>query len=145
MDIIKLPYTSYLDLSVKDFSEFIQNELLKENAPKDSWYNDIGDNIYYYLERYFIKQDIKYDEDINEKLLDLLCESICEYWNWIRSLFPPTLSNEEVFDKWMPEVRAYTYRFLKLRDHKNNNPLDSGLKEVINDVAQYIIKLSLKS
>ena len=55
MDIIKLPYTSYLDLSVKDFSEFIQNELLKENAPKDSWYDDISDNIYYYLERYFIK------------------------------------------------------------------------------------------
>lgn len=81
MDIIKLPYTSYLDLSVKDFSEFIQNELLKENAPKDSWYNDISDNIYYYLERYFIKQDIKYDEHINEELLDLLCESICEYLN----------------------------------------------------------------
>ena len=28
MDIIKLPYTSYLELNVKDFSEFIQNELL---------------------------------------------------------------------------------------------------------------------
>ena len=81
MDIIKLPYTSYLDLSVKDFSEFIQNELLKEKAPRDSWHDDIGDNIYYYLERYFIKKDIKYDEDINEKLLDLLCESICEYLN----------------------------------------------------------------
>ena len=81
MDIIKLPYTSYLDLSVKDFSEFIQNELLKENAPKDSWYDDISDNIYYYLERYFIKQDIKYDEHINEELLDLLCESILEYLN----------------------------------------------------------------
>ena len=81
MDIIKLPYTSYLDLSVKDFSEFIQNELLKENAPKDSWYDDISDNIYYYLERYFIKKDIKYDEYINDKLLDLLCESILEYLN----------------------------------------------------------------
>ena len=81
MDIIKLPYTSYLDLSVKDFSEFIQNELLKENTPKDSWYDDISDNIYYYLERYFIKQDIKYDEYINDKLLDLLCESILEYLN----------------------------------------------------------------
>ena len=81
MDIIKLPYTSYLDLSVKDFSEFIQNELLKENATKDSWYDDISDNIYYYLERYFIKQDIKYDEYINDKLLDLLCESILEYLN----------------------------------------------------------------
>ena len=81
MDIIKLPYISYLDLSVKDFSEFIQNELLKENAPKDSWYDDISDNIYYYLERYFIKQDIKYDEYINDKLLDLLCESILEYLN----------------------------------------------------------------
>ena len=81
MDIIKLPYTSYLELSVKDFSEFIQNELLKENTPKDSWYDDISDNIYYYLERYFIKQDIKYDEYINDKLLDLLCESILEYLN----------------------------------------------------------------
>lgn len=78
MDIIKLPYTSYLDLSVKDFSEFIQNELLKEKVPRDSWH---GDNIYYYLERYFIKQDIKYDEHINEELLDLLCESIWEYLN----------------------------------------------------------------
>lgn len=35
MDIIKLPYTSYLDLSVKDFSEFIQNELLEEKVPRD--------------------------------------------------------------------------------------------------------------
>ena len=81
MDIIKLPYTSYLDLSVKDFSEFIQNELLKENAPKDSWYDDIYDNIYYYLERYFIKKDIKYDEHINVELLDLLCDNIWEYLN----------------------------------------------------------------
>ena len=81
MDIIKLPYTSYLELSVKDFSEFIQNELLKEKVPKDSWYDDIYDNIYYYLEEYFKSKDIKYDEDINEKLLDLLCESICEYLN----------------------------------------------------------------
>lgn len=77
MDIIKLPYTSYLELSVKDFSEFIQNELLKENVPKNSWHDDICDNIYYYLEKYFI--DIKYDEHINEELLDLLCNSICEY------------------------------------------------------------------
>ena len=45
----------------------------------------------------------------------------------------------------MPEANIYTYRFLKLRGHKNNNPLDSNLKEVINDIAQYIIKLSLKS
>ena len=55
MDIIKLPYTSYLEVSIKDFSEFIQNELLEEKAPRDSWHDDIGDNIYYYLERYFIK------------------------------------------------------------------------------------------
>lgn len=41
MDIIKLPYTSYL--SVKDFSEFIQNELLEENVSKDNWHDDIGD------------------------------------------------------------------------------------------------------
>ena len=81
MDIIKLPYTSYLELSVKDFSEFIQNELLKEDTPKDSWYYDIYDNIYYYLEEYFKSKDIKYDEDINDKLLDLLCESIWEYLN----------------------------------------------------------------
>ena len=75
MDIIKLPYTSYLELSVK------QNELLEENVPKDNWHDDIGDNIYYYLERYFIKKDIKYDEHINEELLDLLCDSIWEYLN----------------------------------------------------------------
>ena len=81
MDIIKLPYTSYIEVSIKDFSEFIQNELLKENIPKDSWYDDIGDNIYYYLERYFIKKDIKYDEHINEELLNLLCDSICGYLN----------------------------------------------------------------
>lgn len=72
MDIIKLPY---LELSVKDFSEFIQNELLEENVRHD----DIGDNIYYYLERYFIKKDIKYDEHINEELLDLLCDNIWDY------------------------------------------------------------------
>ena len=79
------------------------------------------------------------------KFIETLKIDTSEYWNWIRSLFPPTLSNEEVFDKWMSEARVYTYRFLKLRGHKNNNPSDSGLKEVINDVAQYIIKLSLKS
>ena len=81
MDIIKLPYTSYLELSVKDFSEFIQNELLEEKVPRDSWYDDIYDNIYYYLEEYFKSKDIKYDEDINDKLLDLLCDSIWEYLN----------------------------------------------------------------
>ena len=79
------------------------------------------------------------------KFIETLKIDTSEYWNCIRNLFPPILSNEEVFDKWMPEARAYTYRFLKLRGHKNNNPSDSGLKEVINDVAQYIIKLSLKS
>lgn len=81
MDIIKLPYTSYLELSVKDFSEFIQNKLLEERVPKDSWHDDIGDNIYYYLEEYFNSKDIKYDEDIIDELLDLLCESIWEYLN----------------------------------------------------------------
>ena len=79
------------------------------------------------------------------KFIEILKIDTSEYWNWIKSLFPPTLSNEEVFDKWMSEARIYTYRFLKLRGYKNNNPLDSSLKEVINDVAQYIIKLSLKS
>ena len=42
---------------------------------------DIGDNIYYYLEEYFKSKDIKYDEYINDKLLDLLCNSIWEYLN----------------------------------------------------------------
>lgn len=81
MDIIKLPYTSYLEVNVKDLSEFIQNELIEEKVPRDSWHDDIGDNIYYYLEGYFRNKDIKYDEDINEELLDLLCESIWEYLN----------------------------------------------------------------
>lgn len=81
MDIIKLPYTSYLEISVKDISEFIQNELLEEKVPRDSWHDDIGDNIYYYLKRYFRNKDIKYDEDINDELLDLLCDSIWEYLN----------------------------------------------------------------
>lgn len=79
------------------------------------------------------------------KFIETLKIDTSEYWNWIKSLFPSTLSNEEVFDKWMPEARIYTYRFLKLRGYKNNNPLDSGLKEVIDDVAQYITKLYLKS
>ena len=78
------------------------------------------------------------------KFIGILKIDTSEYWDWIRSLFPPALSNEEVFDKWMPEARAYTYRFLKLQGY-NNNPIDSGLKEVINDVAQYITKLSLES
>ena len=81
MDIIKLPYTSYLEVNVKDLSEFIQNDLLKEKVPRDSWHDDIGDNIYYYLEGYFRNRNIKYDEDINEELLDLLCEGIWEYLN----------------------------------------------------------------
>ena len=81
MDIIKLPYTSYLEVNVKDLSEFIQNDILKEKITKDNWNNYIGDNIYYYLEEYFKSKDIKYDEDINEELLDLLCESIWEYLN----------------------------------------------------------------
>lgn len=78
------------------------------------------------------------------KFIGILKIDTSEYWNWVKSLFPPALSNEEVFDKWMPEARAYTYRFLKLQGY-NNNPIDSGLKEVIDDVAQYITKLSLES
>ena len=78
------------------------------------------------------------------KFIETLKIDTSEYWDWIKSIFPPILSNEEVFDKWMPEASIYTYRFLKLRSHKNNNPIDSGLKEVIDDVAQYITKLSLK-
>lgn len=81
MDIIKLPYTSYLEVNVKDLSEFIQNKLIEEKVSKDRWIDDIGDNIYYYLEGYFRNKDIKYDEDINEELLDLLCENIWEYLN----------------------------------------------------------------
>ena len=79
------------------------------------------------------------------RFIETLKIDTSEYWNWIKSLFPPILSNEEVFDKWMPEARIYTYRFLKLRGYKNNNPSDSGLKDIINDVAQYVTKLSLKS
>ena len=74
------------------------------------------------------------------KFIETLKIDTSEYWDWIRSLFPPALSNKEIFNKWMPEANIYTYRFLK-----NNNPLDSSLREVINDVTQYIIKLSLKS
>lgn len=79
------------------------------------------------------------------KFIETLKIDTSEYWDWIKSLFPSTLSNEEVFDKWMPKASIYTYRFLKLRGYKNNNPLDSSIREVINDVAQYIIKLSIKS
>ena len=75
------------------------------------------------------------------KFIETLKIDTSEYWNWIKSLFPPTLSNEEVFDKWMPEARIYTYRFLKLRGYKNNNPLDSGLKEVIDDVIDFMKKV----
>lgn len=78
------------------------------------------------------------------KFIGTLKINTSEYWNWVKSLFPPTLSNIEVFNKWMPEARAYTYRFLKLQGY-NNNPIDSGLREVIDDVAQYITKLSLES
>lgn len=78
------------------------------------------------------------------KFIGILKINTSEYWNWVKSLFPPALSNKEVFDKWMPEARAYTYRFLKLQGY-NNNPIDSGLREVIDDVAQYITKLSLES
>ena len=79
------------------------------------------------------------------KFIETLKIDTSEYWNWIKSIFPPILSNEEVFDKWMPEARIYTYRFLKLRGYKNNKPMDSGLKDIIDDVAQYVTKLSLKS
>lgn len=79
------------------------------------------------------------------KFIGTLKIDTSEYWDWIRSLFPPILSNVEVFNKWMPEARIYTYRFLKLRGYKNNNPSDSGLREVIDDVTQYITKLSLES
>lgn len=79
------------------------------------------------------------------RFIEILKIDTSEYWNWVRSLFPSTLSNKEVFNRWMPEARAYTYRFLKLQGYKNNNPTDLGLKEVIEDVVQYITKLSLES
>lgn len=79
MDTVNIPYTTYLEVNVKDFSEFIQNELLEEKLPRDRWIDDIGDNIYYYLERFFKSEDMKYNEDINEELLDLLCDSIYKY------------------------------------------------------------------
>ena len=79
------------------------------------------------------------------RFIETLKIDTSEYWNWIKSLFPATLSNKEVFDKWMPEARVYTYRFLKLRGHNDNNPIDSGLKDIIENVAQHITKLSLKS
>lgn len=79
MDTINIPYTTYLEVNVKDFSEFIQNELLEEKFPRDRWIDDIGDNIYYYLEGFFRERGIKYNEDINEELLDLLCDSIFKY------------------------------------------------------------------
>ena len=79
------------------------------------------------------------------RFIEILKIDTSEYWNWIKSLFPATLSNEEVFDKWMPEARIYTTRFLKLRGYKNNNPIDSGLKDVIEDVVKYITNLSVKS
>ena len=72
------------------------------------------------------------------RFIGILKIDTSEYWNWVKSLFPPTLSNKEVFDKWMPEARAYTHRFLKLQGYKNNNPVDSGLKDVIEDVMQYL-------
>lgn len=59
------------------------------------------------------------------KFIGTLKIDTSEYWDWIRSLFPPTLSNVE--------AHIYTYRFLKLRGYKNNNPSDSGLREVIDD------------
>lgn len=34
MDIIKLPYTSYLEVDIKDLSEFIRNELIKKSFLK---------------------------------------------------------------------------------------------------------------
>lgn len=79
------------------------------------------------------------------KFIETLKLDTSEYWNWIKSLFPSTLSDKEVFDKWMPEARVYTKRFLVLRGHRDNNPTDSGLKAIIQDVAQYITYLSCKS
>lgn len=35
------------------------------------------------------------------KFIGTLKIDTSEYWNWIKSLFPSTLSNEEVFNKWM--------------------------------------------
>lgn len=73
MDIIKLPYTSYLEVNVKNLSEFIQNELIEEKFPKDCWIDDIGDNIYYYLNpRYASMSDKDLQKHIDEHISTLV-------------------------------------------------------------------------
>lgn len=42
------------------------------------------------------------------KFIETLKIDTSEYWNWIKSLFPPALSNEEVFDK-MDAGSSYLY------------------------------------
>lgn len=81
---------------------------------------------------------------MNIEFIEILKLNTSEYWNWIKNLFPPVLSDREVFNKWVPEARIYTKRFLVLQGHKNNNPTDSGLREIIRGIDQYITKISLK-
>lgn len=81
---------------------------------------------------------------MNIEFIETLKLNTSEYWNWIKNLFPPVLSDREVFNKWVPEARIYTKRFLVLQGHKNNNPTDSGLREIIRGIDQYITKISLK-
>lgn len=81
---------------------------------------------------------------MNIEFIETLKLNTSEYWNWIKNLFPPVLSDREVFNKWVPEARIYTKRFLVLQGYKNNNPADSGLREIIRGIDQYITKISLK-
>ena len=81
---------------------------------------------------------------MNIEFIETLKLNTSEYWNWIKNLFPPVLSDREVFNKWVPEARIYTKRFLVLQGYKNNNPTDSGLREIIRGIDQYITKISLK-
>lgn len=81
MDKIKIPYTAYYDLDIKDFSEFIKKELLEITLDKYSWIYDIGDNLYYYLENYFKSKGIIYNDTFNEELEDEICQEVYKYLN----------------------------------------------------------------
>lgn len=139
MDIIKLPYTSYLEVNVKDLSEFIQNELLEEKFPKDCWIDDIGDNIYYYLEEYFRKKDIEYDKDINDQLLDLLCNSIYEYLNLLQRMAFINLNSYE-------EVTAEDFiDYIKSHYPQCNSCSNEDLINYIDDNIHSLIEAYLSS
>lgn len=81
MDKIKIPYTAYHKLDIKDFSEFIKKELLESTLDKYSWIYDIGDNLYYYLAQYFKSKGIIYNDTFNEELEDQICDEVYKYLN----------------------------------------------------------------